>query len=180
MWHTFWGSTWAITTDLDRLGLLLWEAQWASRCAADDCRWLSGTTSSTQRLHGNYWMTRSEPLGFTMYMWRFPKMGVTPKSSILLGFSWGFSSINDPVIGYPHDYGNPAWKKVLSNTVRHWKCVPWAVVHWASRLKRGEPTQTIGVTSHLLRIYITHTHTTKSICHYVLKQKKTWQTSIQY
>ena len=95
----------------------------------------------------------------TMYMWRFPKMGVTPKSSILLGFSWGlgdFPVSTIQLLGYPHDYGNPAWKKVLSNTVRHWKCVPWAVVHWASRLKRGETTQTIGVTSHLLRIYITH------------------------
>ena len=39
----------------------------------------------------------------TVVIWKFPKMGAPPKSSIL----GGFSIIHHPAsLGYPHDYGN--------------------------------------------------------------------------
>jgi hypothetical protein len=160
-----------ITTDLDRLGLLLWEAQRASRCPADDCWWLSGTTSSTQRLHGNYWMTRSESLGFTMYMWRFPKMGVAPKSSILLGFSWGFSSINDPVIGVPPWLWKPRMEKSLVQHRAPLEVCP--LLFTGPAVWNEEKPRKPSVSQVTCSEYIYNTRTTKSIC-----KKKTCQKSI--
>jgi uncharacterized membrane protein YbaN (DUF454 family) len=43
---------------------------------------------------------------FKSVIWRFPKMGGTPKSSNLYTYSFHYFSLTIKLLGYPHDYGN--------------------------------------------------------------------------
>ena len=99
-----------------------------------------------------------------MYMWRFPKMGVAPKSSILLGFSWGFSSINDPVIGVPPWLWKPRMEKSLVQHRAPLEVCPLLFTGpavWNEEKPRKPSVSQVTCSEY---IYIYNTRTTKSIC----------------
>ena len=127
VYNNYLGTVWDTLGESHMISYSFDDALMISSCSYCHCHFGGDTFSDTPRVlipwesprrfwtrsaswfpEGNPWISYEYLLDGLFSICGFPKMGGDPCSELFILHSWlGFSNINPPFSGIPHDYGNP-------------------------------------------------------------------------